>query len=143
MEKYIKKSLDVVAISLSVACAIHCLIMPFALMVMPAFISRIFSDQNFHMYSLITAFIISYSALIVGFRKSSDKKKLLMLATLGLSLMFLGVYLGSESHSCCSNHHLHDFELTWESIYTIIGVSIVGYTHYLNWKTRKNCCPKK
>jgi hypothetical protein len=125
---------DKTAISLSLLCAIHCLAMPFLLVLVPAMTAINLADESFHLWMLIAVIPTSLMALTLGCKKHK-RYRLFILATSGLSLMILAAWLG------------HDLlGESGEIALTAIGASIIAVGHYLNHRlcqsSRYACHPE-
>ena len=65
--------LDSLAIGFSVLCAIHCLLTPVLLVVMPILGSTIWVDENFHLWMILFVVPTTTLAVFMGCRKHKDK----------------------------------------------------------------------
>jgi hypothetical protein len=116
--------MDGFAIALSGLCLVHCLIIPVAIVVMPALSSVVLgTETTVHWIFLTLALPTSCWALLRGFRRRR-KPGALIAGLVGLLLMFLGV------------SHLLDPEL--EVPLTLVGVSMVVVAHVLNLRRSSN-----
>ena len=61
--------LDQVAVALSGLCLIHCLMLPFLVVLVPVLAQ--FSDEHFHLEMLIVVIPVSLVALALGYRRHS------------------------------------------------------------------------
>jgi hypothetical protein len=116
---------DVLAVSLSVLCILHCLLLPAMVIVMPSIGSLFFVDESFHIWMVIAVIPISSLALYSGWRKH---KILKVGITGGIGLMALtsAAFLG---HDVLTEN--------WERYLTILGTLIITLAHiwnYLLWK---------
>ncbi len=110
--------MDGFAIALSGLCLVHCLIIPVAVVLVPALSSVVLgTETTVHWVFLTLAVPTSCWALLRGFRRRR-KAGALLAGMAGLLLMFLGV------------SHLLDPGL--EVPLTLVGVSMVVVAHVLN-----------
>ena len=110
--------LDRFAVLLSGLCLLHCLAIPFALLLGPLLGQWLISSES-QTHWLLLALAIPVSALALGRGYMRHRSQLtLALGVVGLMLMFLGV------------SHLIDED--WEVILTVIGVSGVLWAHIRN-----------
>jgi len=85
---------DALGITASVACAIHCAILPLFLASLPLFGINIIENMAFEMGMIILAFVIGSYALWHGYKQHHHSKIPLILFTLGIiSLVLKQVFL--------------------------------------------------
>jgi len=65
--------LDSLAATLSMLCAIHCLVMPGLLVSLPIVATSFFADANFHLWMLLLVVPFAAIALFLGCRKHRDR----------------------------------------------------------------------
>ncbi|MFD2167886.1 MerC domain-containing protein [Thalassotalea euphylliae] len=119
--------MDKSAICLSFACVIHCLLVPFALVV-PALASLPIMGEEFHLMLLAAVLPVSIIALSLGFKKHKQWR-VITHSIIGFVILLLAATIG------------HDIlGETGEKIATIIGALFVSYSHVNNYKL---CCVKK
>lgn len=116
-KKFHSLHLDFVGFSTSMACALHCSVLPLilALGIFPAleFLTHGIVEAIF----IASAIIIASWALIGGYHKHKSWNPLLI-AALGFSLILISRF--SEGYL--------------EGIFTTIGGLVVATSHYINWK---------
>ncbi|AKE52037.1 MerC domain-containing protein [Kangiella geojedonensis] len=112
---------DKIAISLSLACAVHCLITPFLLVAMPSLAVLGLGDELFHKTMAILVIPTSIISLTIGC-KTHKKYRLLMLSFIGLTLLISALML-----------HENLGEIG-EKLLTVIGAAFISYSHYSNFK---------
>lgn len=97
--------LDSLAISMSVMCAIHCLITPIIVAVSPILATTFWASENFHLWMMFFVIPTTGFALHLGCRKHKDKKTLIS-GCIGLALLMgVAIYesiMHSGGHSTCS-----------------------------------------
>ena len=113
---------DVLAISLSLLCTIHCLALPLAVVLLPSLAVLPLDDEAFHFWMVIAVLPTSAYALTMGCRKHKHYH-LLFLGGIGLAVLIASAFLG---------HDLLGEE--WEKILTVAGASIIALGHLLNYR---------
>lgn len=112
---------DEVAVGLSLACLVHCLVLPLFVTLAPWLFPVFLADEAFHVIMLVIAVPISALGIGLGFRIHRERS-LVVLAALGLILMTLGVLQ----------------ETDWlEQGLTVVGVACLASAHILNWRWRR------
>ena len=113
---------DKTAISLSMICLAHCLLLPSFLVILSGYITLSYDNEFIHYLLLFIAIPVSIYALITGAKNHSNFTFLVMGIVGIISLIFavtVGVELWDESG---------------EIVFTIIGASLVAFSHYKNYK---------
>ncbi|NBP74157.1 MAG: MerC domain-containing protein [Alphaproteobacteria bacterium] len=87
--------LDKFAVSTSAICAIHCLCLPFLLVVFPALGASIFGQEFFHVLLLWLVIPLSAVALTMGCQKHKSWV-VALLGLAGLSVLVAAALLGHE-----------------------------------------------
>lgn len=112
-------TLDIIALSSSLICAVHCAVIPvvlsFSSLTSLHFLENPYIEWTF--ISLGLVFVIT--SLWPSYNKVHHNKKPLLYAALGFALIASG--------------RLNFTEL-WEIGNTVIGASLVSVAHYVNWK---------
>jgi len=103
---------------LSGLCLLHCLALPFVIVVMPA-LSEL-SGGHFHVQMLIVAIPVSAIALTFGFRRHANRY-VLVFGLLGMLLLVIG---GTVAHSY--------YGLVADRTLTIAGALVLAVTHFFN-----------
>ncbi|MBA6253305.1 MULTISPECIES: MerC domain-containing protein [unclassified Colwellia] len=117
----IKNLTDKLAIGLSITCAIHCLVMPIMLVLLPSVAVLQLNNEAFHLWMIVAVVPISIYALFMGCRRH-EHYRLLVIGSLGLVFLVLAVVLGDSP--------LGEF---WEKALTLSGAMIIAYGHYQNF----------
>ena len=117
---------DRLAMTLSIACIVHCLFVPAFLISSTALFSIQFSDEILQYSLLFVAAPISLYALYLG-KKNHKSNSFFPIGLFGLTVLFFalfneGTYLG----------------LPLETILTIIGSAFLIFAHYRNYRTCQN-----
>lgn len=79
---------DAIGISASVACAIHCAVLPMVLSTLPIFGIDIIDNAGFEYFMIFLALAIGSYALWHGYRRHHHSFKPLVLFCLGILLLF-------------------------------------------------------
>jgi FtsH-binding integral membrane protein len=116
---------DKLSITLSLACMIHCLLMPSFLILTSGFLALSIDNELIHKAFLIIVFPVSLYALITGYQNHKIFSYL-YLGISGLWLLFFAVFFGEGVFG----------EFAEKSL-TLIGSIIVATSHYKNYKACK------
>ena len=116
---------DKLSITLSLACMIHCLLMPSFLILTSGFLALSIDNELIHRVFLIIVLPVSLYALITGYQNHKILSYLYF-GISGLWLLFFSVFFGEGVFG----------ELTEKSL-TLLGSIIVASSHYKNYKACK------
>ena len=116
---------DKLSITLSLACVIHCLLMPSFLILTSGFLALSIDNELIHRVFLIIVLPVSLYALITGYQNHKILSYL-YLGISGLWLLFFAVFFGEGVFG----------EFAEKSL-TLIGSIIVATSHYKNYKACK------
>lgn len=108
---------DAFGIAASVACAIHCAVLPLILSSLPLFGINIIENQGFEFLMIALAFVVGVYSLYHGRKKHHHSYYPMLLFAAGISLLFIKSML-----------HSHSLMLL------LPAVSLVVIAHYLNYK---------
>jgi uncharacterized membrane protein YoaK (UPF0700 family) len=108
---------DAFGIAASVACAIHCAVLPLILSSLPLFGINIIENQGFEFLMIALAFVVGVYSLYHGRKKHHHSYYPMVLFAAGISLLFIKSML-----------HSHSLMLL------LPAVSLVVIAHYLNFK---------
>jgi uncharacterized membrane protein YoaK (UPF0700 family) len=108
---------DAFGIAASVACAIHCAVLPLILSSLPLFGINIIENQGFEFLMIALAFVVGVYSLYHGRKKHHHSYYPMFLFAAGISLLFIKSML-----------HSHSLMLL------LPAVSLVVIAHYLNYK---------
>ena len=120
--KIMQEFSDKTAISLSMICLVHCLVLPSFLVILSGYFTLSYENELVHYLLLLIAVPVSLYALINGARNHSNFIYLMSGITGIISLIFavtMGVELWDE---------------IGEIVFTSIGASLVAFSHYKNYK---------
>ena len=108
---------DAFGIAASVACAIHCAVLPLLLSSLPLFGINIIENQGFEFIMIALAFIVGVYSLYHGRKKHHHSYYPMLLFAAGIGILFIKSIL-----------HSHSLMLL------VPAVSLVVIAHYLNYK---------
>ncbi len=121
--------MDKTAIALSAACAIHCLVLPVIIVMLPALSTTFVGSESFHRLMVWFVFPISALALTQGCRRHKDRI-VLSFGGLGLALLIATAIIG---HSIFSEE--------FERLTTVSGAMFLAFGHLRNYQLcRKHKC---
>lgn len=126
---------DKLAISLSMACAIHCLALPLILALLPSLAALQLNHEAFHAWMLAAVIPSSIYALTLGC-KQHRRMSVLSLGGIGLICLILAVVLGEA--------RIGEYG---EKVLTLVGAAFVALGHFINYRwcsavrTKKCACP--
>ncbi len=118
-------SIDKAAIGLSLICAVHCLVVPVAAVLLPTLAAMGIGDERFHLWLLLAVLPISVLALTLGCRQHRSFA-VMAYGLLGLFILTLTVLFG------------HDvLGESGEKIASLSGALIIALAHIKNHKMCK------
>ena len=82
--------LDHLAIAMATVCAIHCLLTPVLIMVIPIIATSFFVHQDFHLWMIFLVLPTTVFAIFMGCRNHKDRM-VLALSAIGLSILLLAL----------------------------------------------------
>lgn len=112
---------DKVAIGLSGLCAIHCLVLPLLIVMLPSLASLPLNDERFHLWMVFAVIPISIFALFLGCRRHKNYQ-VLGFGVVGLVLLVTAI-LGEEI-----------FGEIGEKGFTLAGAAIIAFGHFRNYR---------
>lgn len=89
-------TLDGIAVAMSVACILHCLLAPVLIILFPILGSSLFADHHFHALLLLFIIPTSLLALYLGCRQHGDGS-VLWLGIGGICILTVAALLGPET----------------------------------------------
>ena len=152
LSKSKKQFSDKLSICLSVCCILHCIALPFLILLIPSVVSLWINDESVHVVLVLLAIPISLFAMSVSLRKH-DNYKCIALAVIGLALLVLAIFMhdigfsgehghvehaneehGNEKHEDGEHGHEEYGGLgeTLETVFTVLGGLILLSSHFLN-----------
>ena len=113
---------DKAAISLSFACAFHCLVLPVLVSLYPSVVIAWLQDERIHFALLVFVIPISFFSLTMGCRQHR-KLPVVGLGAAGIIVLILSALLGHDIGG-------ESLEVTG----TLLGSGLVACSHVLNFK---------
>ncbi len=109
---------DAFGITTSLACAIHCAVLPLLLSSLPLFGVNIIDNLRFEFFMIALAFVIGSYSLYHGFKKHHHSFKPFVLFTIGISLLV-------------AKQVWHNQQL----LFLIPAVIFIILAHFINYKS--------
>lgn len=135
--------LDTLAISMSIICAIHCLLTPILVVLLPILATTFWVHKDFHLWMLFFVLPTTSLAVFLGCKKHRDKF-VVGLSAIGLGSLFAVAIFESVFHvnqvlqhdSNCL-HCMHDglnghFNIT--ALINILGGLFLASAHFRNYR---------
>lgn len=116
----LKINWDTLGITTSLACAIHCAVLPLLLSSLPVFGINIIDNVSFEYFMIFLAFAIGLYALHHGYRKHHHNSTPLVIFTTGILLLF-------------AKQVWH----AWQLWLLIPAVACMVSAHYINYRLCK------
>lgn len=113
---------DRIGIGLSGLCAIHCLLVPVFVALIPLWPAF----EEYHEYTHLVFFLAISPAVYLSLRRRHKSSKVTFLLISGLSIIFVAWLL---------NHQLGDYG---EAGITLIGSILLIWGHWLNYKSKSS-----
>jgi hypothetical protein len=147
--------LDSLAVSMSMICAVHCMVTPVLIGVLPVLATTFWAHQDFHLWMVLLVVPTTTFSLFVGYRKHRDRLVMLF-GSLGL-LVLSGVagyesFLHStatagEAASCaicssCGQAEAGGGFFTGVMVTNLLGAAFLTTAHVRNFVLcrRARCC---
>lgn len=127
---YLQTLTDKVAIGLSFLCAIHCLVLPLIIVLLPSIAALQLQNEAFHTWMLIAVIPTSIYALIMGC-KQHKRFRLLILGIVAISILVIAALTEETLPN----------EILAKAL-TLIGAMMLAYGHFQNYrlcKHKKGC----
>ena len=128
MKNTLNINLDNIAIGFSVVCALHCLLLPIAVIFLPAISATFLGSEYFHKALLYFVIPSSIIALSLGC-KMHGKYNVYLYGIFGIGTLLIGSFFGHNY-----------FGEVGEILITLIGAGIISIGHYKNKKLCADCC---
>jgi len=113
---------DAIGVATSVACAIHCALLPLILTSLPLFGVNIINNLSFEFFMILLAFCIGSYSFYSGWKKRHHRWLPFIVFSAGMSLLF-----------CKQIWHNYQIE------FLIPAVILIVTAHYLNYKFCSVC----
>jgi hypothetical protein len=128
MKNALNINLDKVAIGFSAICALHCILLPVALIFLPALSTTFLGSEDFHKALLYFVVPSSAIALFLGC-KMHGKNHVYVYGAVGIGALLIASFFG------------HDlFGESGEKLLTLLGAGIISLGHIKNQKLCAECC---
>ena len=128
MKNTLNINLDNIAIGFSIVCALHCLLLPVAIIFLPAISATFLGSEDFHKTLLYFVIPSSVIALSLGC-KMHGKYNVYLYGIFGIANLLIAALFG------------HDYlGENVETFLTILGAGIVSFGHLKNQKLCSECC---
>nr|WP_010133557.1 MerC domain-containing protein [Microbulbifer agarilyticus] len=112
---------DKAAISLSILCAAHCLLLPLLILLVPSIATLTIAGEQFHQWMVAAVLPTSIFALAMGC-KSHKQFRFAAMGVAGLALLLLALVLGEEAG-----------ELAEKGL-TLAGATLLAIAHLQNYR---------
>ena len=132
-----KQFSDKLSICLSVCCILHCIALPFVILMIPRFASFWINDENVHVVLVLLAIPISLFAMAKSLAKHHNYK-CISLAGIGLLMLVVAIFMHDIGFSGEHGHEEHGHEEhgglgeTLETVFTVIGGLVLLSAHFIN-----------
>ncbi len=114
-----KQTFDIIALTSSFICAIHCAAVPillsFSSLSSLHFLHNPLIEWSFIGLGVVFVFI----SLWPSYKKAHHRSRPMLIAAVGFGIIALGRL---------------DFSETWEVVNTVVGALMVSVAHFVNWK---------
>jgi hypothetical protein len=129
--KSLTNSLDKSAITLSLLCLAHCLLLPLITVLLPTMIATAINQELFHVLMVVCVIPISIYALTMGCKKH-NKLSIGLYGGLGLTILVSALVIGESYLSGVGEKGL-----------TTLGALVIAFAHFQNYKLCKKVesCP--
>jgi hypothetical protein len=117
----LKINYDALGIAASVACAIHCALLPLVLTSLPVLGINIINNTWFEVFMILLAAAIGSYSLTHGYRKHHHSKKALLIFALGILMLIL-------------KQLFHPYQL-W---FLVPAMLLIVSAHYINYRQCRN-----
>lgn len=120
-----KGILDYTGAAVSVACAIHCLAMPFLITALPLLGLTFLADELTEMVFISVSILIAIITFFPAINKHHKIQPLLFFI-FGIAILL-------------SSHFFFEDDLFWRSLTVLLGAISITTAHLLNYSHTKNC----
>jgi len=128
MKSALNINLDKVEIGFSAICALHCILLPVALIFLPSLSATFLGSEDFHKALLYFVVPSSTIALFLGC-KMHGKNHVYVYGAVGIGALLIASFFG------------HDlFGESREKFLTLLGAGIISLGHIKNQKLCAECC---
>lgn len=121
----LKINWDALGITTSLACAIHCAVLPLALTSLPLFGINIIENVQFEYFMIFLALGIGTIALLHGYRKHHHRLLPWFIFIAGIALLF-------------AKQYWHTYQL-WLLVPAVIAIIVAHYLNFYFCKKANHC----
>ena len=121
---------DAAAISLSLICAVHCLIFPLLMVLIPTMASSM-ADESFHRWMVIAVVPVSAFSLLMGCKRH---KRYFAIITGSIGLLLL-IFTGYFAEGVLDE--------LWEENVTLLAAALIAIGHFYNFRSCQVYCWNK
>ncbi|HJU45138.1 MAG TPA: MerC domain-containing protein [Chitinophagaceae bacterium] len=121
----VKINWDALGITTSLACAIHCAVLPLMLSSLPLFGINIIHNVSFEYFMIFLAMLIGAIALAHGYRKHHHHLLPLYIFLAGIALLF-------------AKQYWHDLQY-WLLVPAVVAIIVAHYLNYYFCKKANHC----
>ena len=122
----ITRIIDKVGMFSSATCAVHCMLLPFLISILPLYGLSFIVNESFEIIMLMASITLAILSLCLGY-KTHKNKKMFFLFSAGISLILLGRFA-------------HENNWRFSSIVILfIGGLLISGSHFVNNKLCKSC----
>ncbi|NCD71066.1 MerC domain-containing protein [Mucilaginibacter agri] len=122
--KHRHNKMDKLGMGVSIACAIHCALLPVIITTLPLLGIGFLANSYFETSIIITSLIIGYASLTKSFCKHNRTTPLVII-TIGFGIIFIGKFLADHSQ---------------EWLFLALGGLIIASAHYYNSRLYSRHC---
>lgn len=98
--------LDKLAISMAAVCAVHCLLTPVLIVMLPILATSFFVHQDFHLWMLFLVIPTTSFAVFMGCRKHKDRW-VATLSAIGISILVCALVYERQQNAAQTAAHAH------------------------------------
>lgn len=156
MQKKLLYKIDSIGFLLSLICAIHCLIFPILLIVLPLIGLNFLLNQTAEKVFVLGSVLVAGFSLFWGYRYHKNTKGL-KFYFVGAFLLLMATFVMGHSHEHADDHnHQHEIAIEsansqnidlknrpqgnkWSLLFLITGGVCIALSHYYNKRLCKSC----
>lgn len=124
-KRRLKINWDVIGISVSLFCAVHCLLLPVLITSLPFLGIEILENKRFEVFVLLFSLIAGFLALRSGYKKHHQLKWIPIIFLLGFLILIASNFLPISSRT--------------EGLLKMIALPMVVAAHIFNWYYARHC----
>lgn len=137
---YSQTMVDRIGMCASSFCAVHCLLMPFVLGILPMLSLSFLATNQFEWIMISIAGVIGSMGVITGFRVHTKYTAILLFA-FGIFILVTNrvVHASATGAPCCDLHTLPEETNNFPILLSVIGGGLVASSHVVNQYYCKQC----